>query len=146
MALQRSANKLAQDLRRAQEMAMSAKKCPIDKCGGPPAIVPPRYGIELNKNSDNYFLFADLNDPDGSGRYEEIPDVKIETMYVEKGVEISELWTHDSKEEAWVTFKPPDPLTTIRDPGERSTIEIRLKAGEKIKKVIINQAGLIYVE
>ena len=153
LALSRSANKLAQDLRKAQEMAMSAKECPekcpigtenICDCAG---VVPDRYGIGFNANSNNYFLFADRNN---NGNYQEVPDVKIETMYVEKGVSITELLTApppNSPNQVYVSFKPPDPLTEIRDPGvPRLTVEIILKAGEQIRKVIVNEAGLISVE
>jgi len=153
LALSRSANKLAQDIRRAQEMAMSAKECPekcpigtenICDCAG---VVPFRYGIEFNVNSDNYFLFADLNN---NGSYQDVPDVEIETVYVEKGVNITELLTApppSSRNKVYVSFKPPDPFTEILDPGvPRSTVEITLKAGEQIRKVIVNEAGLISVE
>ena len=50
LALNRSANKLAQDIRRAQEMAMSATAC--EPCGG---IVPPGFGIFLEKDGRKAF-------------------------------------------------------------------------------------------
>ena len=142
-ALQRSAHKVSQDLRRVQEMAMSAKECPVDKCGGPPAIVPSRYGIEFGKDRDYYIFFADLND---NGKYE-TSDREVERITFEKGVKIQELFTPDSKITVWVAFKPPDPLTTIRDPGERLILRIQLiNVNNQTKIISLNNAGLIAVE
>ncbi len=139
-ALQRSAHKISQDLRRAQEMAMSAKEFQ--------GVVPPRYGIEFDKDRDYYILFADIND---NGKYESMgpkPDIEVERITFEKGVKIKDLLTPASKTTIWVAFKPPDPLTTIRDPGEdRSILRIQLiNADNQIKVVSVNIAGLINVE
>jgi Tfp pilus assembly protein FimT len=142
-ALENAVHKLSQDLRRAQAMAMAAKECPIDKCGGPPAVTPSRYGIELQRDRDYYFLFADLND---NGKYE-ASDVEVERVTFEKGVRIQELFTPDSKITVWVAFRPPNPLTTIRDPGERSSLRIQLiNPNNQTKIVSVNEAGLIAIE
>jgi len=144
-ALQRSANKLAQDIRRAQQMAMSAAECPINKCGGPPAIIPSRYALGfLITNPNEYILFADRND---NGTYEP-PDNEVETIPLEEGVSINELFTIASQTGLWISFKPPDPITVIRDPGgPRSIGRIRLiGANNQTKAVEVNSAGLIKVE
>lgn len=140
--LQRSAHKLAQDIRRAQEMAMSAKECSV--CT--PIQVPRRYGLEFEEGRDYYILFADGND---NGRYEPaVEDKEVERIYFEKGISIQKLFTPDSKTRVWVAFKPPDPLTTIRDAGEDSSIlEIQLiNVNNQTKIVGVNKAGLIEVE
>lgn len=135
LALQRSAHKMGQDLRRTQEMAMSAKEFQ--------GQVPSRYGIEFDKDRDYYILFADLND---NGKYEP-SDIEVESIAFEKGVKIQDLFTPDSKTIVWVAFKPPDPLTTIRDPGGRSILKIQLiNANNQIKVVSVNNAGLITIE
>ena len=135
LALQRSAYQLAQDLRRTQEMAMSSKEFQ--------GQVPPRYGIEFGKDRNYYILFADRND---NGRYE-ASDTEIERITLGKGVTIQDLFTPASKTRVFVAFKPPDPLTTIRDPGERSTLRIQLiSADNQIKVVSVNVAGLISIE
>jgi len=134
-ALQRSAYKVAQDIRRAQEMAMSAKEFQ--------GSLPSRYGIEFGKNRDYYILFADLND---NGKRES-SDIEVERITLEKGIKIQDLLTPSSKDMVWVAFKPPDPLTTIRDPGDRSILSIQLiNASNQTKIVSVNNAGLIYVE
>jgi len=144
-ALQRSANKLAQDIRRAQAMAMGAKECPINKCGGPPAITPSRYGLEFTLSNPNYYiLFADRND---NGTYEP-PDNEVETIPLEEGVSIDRLFTIASQTGLWISFKPPDPITVIRDPGgPRSLGEIRLiGANNQTKTISVNAAGLIGIQ
>jgi len=144
-ALENAAHGLGQDLRKIQAMAMAAQECPLDKCGGPPAIIPSRYGIELEKDKDYYIVFADLND---NGRYEPgISDIEIEKVTFEKGIKIQALLTPNAKTTVWVTFKPPDPLTTIRDLQEYSTLRIQLISIDNQTKVIsLNQAGLIAIE
>jgi len=149
-ALQRSAYKLAQDIRRAGEMAMSAQECPINKCGGPPAIIPPRYGIEFSIDRDYYILFADIND---NGKYEPpSPDIEVERITFEEGVSIKALYSSSggpfsSKDQLWVTFKPPVPVTVIRDPGEMSSERIELANTQNQTKTInINAIGLIDVD
>lgn len=133
-ALLRSANKLAQDIRRVQEMAMSAKEC----CGG---IVPPGYGIYLKKGDENYLLYADTNPASGNEKYDG-GDIQIEKIYFEKGVYIKDL----NPSSVSINFSPPDPKVKI-DNVETLTIIIALKNDPtKTKKVIVNKFGLISVE
>jgi len=136
-ALQRSANKLAQDIRRAQAMAMGAKEYQ--------GSVPPRYGLEFTTaTSTSYILFADQND---NGTYEP-PDNEVERITFEEGVSINELFTIGPKTKLWIAFKPPDPITEIRDPGgPRSLGRIQLiGANNQTKTIQVNQAGLIEIE
>jgi len=149
-ALQRSTHKLAQDIRRAAEKAMSAQECPIDKCGGPPAIIPSRYGLEFEKGENYYILFADIND---NGTYESGPgsqDKEIEQISFEEGVSIKDLYSSiggpfSSKNQLCVTFKPPAPAIEIRDPAVgRSSGRIELtNAQNQTKTIDINAVGLI---
>ena len=148
-ALQRSAHKLAQDIRRAAEKAMSAQECPIDKCGGPPAIIPARYGLEFEKDENYYILFADIND-DG---LRDSSDNIVEQISFEEGVSIKDLYSSiggpfSSKNQLCVTFKPPAPTIEIRDPAvERSSGRIELTNAQNQGKTInINAVGLIDID
>ena len=141
LALQRSAHKLSQDLRRAQEMAMSAKEFE--------GQVHPRYGVEFDMNSslNSYIIFADVND---NGKREPADQI-VETIDLEKKVTIQQLFTGEppvSQNKIWITFKPPDPITEIRDPsaGGLSLAGIQLVADNQTRTIKINKAGLIYVE
>jgi len=60
-ALQRSTHKLAQDIRRIQEMATSTREF---NCGGSPIIPPGGYGVyfpRLSIANNYYILFADCD-------------------------------------------------------------------------------------
>ena len=159
-ALQNSAYKLCQDIKEAREMAMSAKVCTM--CDDD--IVPPRYGIYLHGEGSNFYqLFADIND-DGMIRYPpqlSPPDKVIKTMEFEDGIYLDtvdypiECSPHGPKK-FHLSFAPPDPLTEIwigvvNNPNlpvscSKITLNLRIGTSGEIKSVIINQAGLVYVE
>jgi len=129
-ALQRSANKLAQDIRRAQEMAMSAKEF-----GG--TVPEGGYGINFQTTAtSSYILFADLND---NGVFDS--GETIEKPSLEEGVRISNLSPSSPLN---VTFSPPDPTTNINLSDTLAIITITNDIQTKIIRV--NKAGLIYVE
>ena len=132
-ALQRSATKLAQDLRRAQEMAMSAKK--FQACTD--SEYKYGYGIYLKEiEPDHYLLFADCN---GNGDYDSGRDEIVEDINFEKDVKINKL----SKTSLRITFTPPDPTVSIK-PNPPAWIELSINTSSKIIRV--NTAGLISVE
>lgn len=133
-ALLRSAHKLAQDIRRAQEMAMGAREC----CDGK---IPAGYGIHLKKNDDFYLLYADTNPPKGNENYDN--DEEIEKIFFEKGIYIKNL----SPSNVSINFKPPEPKVKISGDADELEIVISLKdRPEKEKKIKVNRAGLVFVE
>jgi len=108
--------------------------------------VPPRYGVEFTTaNPGYYILFADIND---NGTYQSNPDLEIDRIFLETGVSIDELFTISPQTGIWIAFKPPDPITEIRDPGgPRSIGIIRLtNANNQTKTITVNAAGLIEVQ
>ncbi|MFH1713365.1 MAG: hypothetical protein ABH896_04240, partial [Candidatus Jacksonbacteria bacterium] len=75
LALRRSADKLSHDIRRAEEMAVSAKEC--STCGG----VPQGYGIYLTAGTTTYLLYADTYPSlAGNENYDIGQDVIMETI------------------------------------------------------------------
>jgi len=130
-ALQRSASKLAQDLRRAEEMAMSAKEPPTA-----PDTFKGAYGINFQTNSSNYILFADLDNDQIYDSGEE-----IETLPLEKKVKISNL---SPASPLTISFTPPDPTVNI-NPSD-SLVTITLSNNGQTKIIKVNKAGLIYVQ
>jgi len=142
LALQRSASKLAQDIRRSQEMAMSMKELSTGLPGG--------YGIYINKNDsdcpddDCYHIYADIDDDE---RYD--LGEKIETIFLEKEVCIEGFVP--SSNNFSINFKPPDPTVKMKDQAgtdsDAVNITVALKADlSKTKTIKVNEAGLIYVE
>jgi putative endonuclease len=165
MALQRAAYKLAQDIRRAQEMAMAATECPSGTpCEGQ---TPPRYGLYISDPSGGgwkygYYLFADLN---GNGLYDRGSDPLVEptqnTQY-EGGViynghrEVTDCNPPTGlggKKRIHLTFEPPDPKTVIyvstgtpSNNSNCSEVKIFLEIDGQEKSVKINKYGMIEVQ
>jgi Tfp pilus assembly protein FimT len=141
LALQRSASKLAQDIRRAEEMAVSAKECAA--CGG----VPRGYGIYLTAGATSYYLYADTFPAAAANeKYDSGQDVIVETISLEKGVYVQSV----SPAPLSINFRPPDPAVKISNGGagvNETTIVLSLQNNIlKIKNVKANKTGLIYVE
>jgi len=166
LALNRSAHKLAQDIRRAQEMAMSAAICEL--CGD---IVPPRYGIyiaEPDSNPTSYTLFADTGNYDGLfvwtgsplDRDQIIKEIDFESSVYLGNIEVDGCNIGDvpfDQRHSHLTFEPPDPETEIRvgfpQPPPHPPIyctgivlTLGVEGYSQTKTVKINNAGLIYVE
>jgi len=143
-ALERSAHKLAQDIRRAAEMALSSSECPADTtCVG---TVPPRYGIYISLSEA--ILFADTNPP--VGMYTPGDDL-IEELDIEQEVFIKNI-NVGSPPKTSITFEPPAPTVKIKwdndgDDGTSVMITLALKSNQlKTKTVTVNKAGLVNVE
>ena len=153
-ALLRSTHRLAQDLRRAEEMAISSRKTPPEF--GEEVFPQGGYGIyfEIDPAAPKGYhiiLFADCNE---NGDYDKIgaaisckyateltpyPE-KIEELSLEEGIKISEL---SSFFPLSITFTPPDPIVTISE-GDEASITLCLKDNENIFRTItVNKAGLI---
>jgi len=154
-ALLRSTHRLAQDLRRAEEMAISSRKTPE---GLPFEGVFPKggYGVYFVKDSDSYILFADC---DGDGDYYSLEGPfscdeadfhegkhckeTLEELSLEEGVKIKELFLLSLENSLSITFIPPDPIVTISG-GNEAIITLCLKDDESIFRTItVNKAGLI---
>jgi len=133
--LERSAYKLAQDIRRAGEMAMSTREFDgkIPKGG---------YGIYLKLSWENYYkLYADK---DGSEKFDEKKDGEVEKIFLEKGVYIKDI----SPSSLSINFKPPAPTVKINGKDFASAIiTLSLKSDPNRTKIIkVNSIGLIDVE
>ncbi len=133
LALTRSAHKLAQDIRRIQEMAMSPREESLAA-----GTFRGSYGIRLHQSDPSeYRLFADCND---NQDYELGADEVLESIDFENGVEITDLFgTH-----LRIIFSPPDPTTTLKPSADSVWIELGISGQSKI--IHVNKAGLIYVE
>lgn len=141
LALERTARKLVQDIRKVQLMAgLKKKDCPEHpnyKYG---------YGISLSKaNKTYYILFADC---DGNEIYTG-QDKKLGSEYIlfEQAVEIKNLYydySH-STNNLDIVFEPPDPVVFINSNKEEGEITIGLESGTE-KTIFVNKFGLIDIE
>jgi type II secretory pathway pseudopilin PulG len=139
LALDRSAHKLAQDIRRAQEIAMSPRRdCLLfpSFSGG--------YGIYLQDDgTGSYHVFADCdNSTDFNLAIDEAPSYEPFDLYFEGDVTINDLSSDPFP--FTVVFSPPDPTITLSGGGPSGWIELAI-SGES-RRIYVNTAGLIYVE
>lgn len=150
-ALKRSAHKLSQDLRGAQEMAMSSQTTPLEF--GPETFPKGGYGIYFEEGADSYILFADC---DGDGLYDgtggslscvaatEITPYpeKIEEIFFEEGISIDSLFPVSPN--ISLTFFPPDPILIIKPTSNSASVVLSFDG--QTKTVSINSVGLIDVD
>ncbi|MBZ1348461.1 MAG: type II secretion system GspH family protein [Candidatus Nealsonbacteria bacterium] len=140
-ALQRSGYELAQNIRRAQEMAMSAKKFH--------GAVPFGYGIYLTDEgiSTSYILYADVF-PTGTGDQRwGAGDSIVERIELETGIKIQSV----SPPRLSINFSPPRPKTRISGTnvpdGNKATITLAVIADPLRTKIIrVNRAGLVSID
>ena len=152
-ALTRSAYQLAQGIRRAEEMAISSQEFKGAFQGG--------FGIHLtltptNQDRGQYTLFVDC---DNDNQFDEVSltcsdctggsctpnsfSEKVETIFLEKGIYISEL--SPSAESLVIKFYPPDPVVTINPDASLASVSLTFGQSQK-KEVKINKAGLIEIK
>jgi len=150
LALQRSAAKLAQDLRLAQEMTMGSREyagCP-DPAG---------YGIYFHEHPvanpskpgrNAYFLFVDCTHPP-LGEFDGGSD-DWERIYFEQDIEFIGADFSDGNNDFGVVtiiFYPPGPQVLIKCPtGFCEWVDIKFSINGREKEVHVNNKGLIYVK
>lgn len=129
VSLSRSAQKLAQDISNAKEMALTGQKFNnVFPMGG--------YGIYFVQNSNSYILFADS---DGDKEYDELE--KVEILFLEKNGKISNLSPSSPLN---IVFFPPDPTVTIKPAAVSAIITISLN--NKTKTITVNSVGSIDID
>jgi len=133
-ALQRVANRLAQDVRRLESFALSTKEINNQvPTGG--------YGLYLNSSENtSYILFADF---DNNRVYNPENGELIETVQLEKDIEIKQLSTSLLN----IIFLPPDPEVFITPDATLAQIVFGVKTNLDSEKVVkINKLGLVYID
>jgi type II secretory pathway pseudopilin PulG len=158
-ALQRSAYKLVQDLRRVEEMSMSAKSTP--QSFGSEFFPQGGYGIYLMEATGTYSIFADCNNNinmDESGfalsckqatQINPFPE-KMEQIYMERGITVKSIYNSGlERPSIYLVFFPPDPVVKVYPlppAGNNGITEIVLTSGYSNKTILINSTGLIEVK
>lgn len=128
LALQRAANKLAQDVRRAQNMAISASEFEGEIPGG--------YGVYFDTGQPKqYILFADKNNDKDYDDGEEVEILELEKMII--------IHTLSPSQPLNIVFSPPDPQISISG-GDTAIITLALERDlSSTQSVTINKVGLI---
>ncbi len=141
LALQRSANQLAQDIRRAEQKAISTVEC--QECGG---IIPQGgYGIYLCQGDNSYLLYADTSPAGGNGAYDDGGDDIVETIDFETGVYIESIAPVSDMS---INFQAPEPLITISGGANSATITLALEDTSPLQTIAVevNTAGLVEIK
>ena len=126
LAIQRSAHKLSQDIRRAQEFAISVKEFN--------GSLPSGYGIYFNLNQpDRYVIFADLND---DGLYSGLNE-KTEEAILEGNVRIDSFEPVTTETSLTIFFAPPDPTITFTPDAQEVSVVVGVEG--LTKKTLIYQ-------
>jgi len=141
LSLDRALHKLVQDIRRAEEMAMSSNT----RFQGCSPGLPQGYGVyfDLDNSTSTYILFADCT---GSGKHD-LQSVTVETMSIEEGIFLNAFLWPPGYRQLSIVFKPPDPTVCIVDcisGGDRASINLASKSGLQ-GTVSLNKRGLIEI-
>jgi len=150
-ALENAAQKLVQDIRRVEEMAMASKEIINPKNSTEKIFPKGGYGIHFQQTPQEIIIFADCNNNQlytsgnhcGSGM-NKFPEL-VESLTLESGIIITDLSPSPFCD---IVFKPPDPTVSI-NPGSATSATITLSLVNdrtKTKKIHISNSGLIYVE
>ena len=146
-ALLSASYELSQRLRETQEMALSGES--IEVVPGSWEI-PSGYGIFLDIDNDSqYIIYADLSP--GNGEYDGEPvDKIVEVVELDSDLSVASI-VHEisSYFSVSVNTTPPEPSTQITaEASDLTGVTIGLSAVgvSQDRLVIVNKAGLIYVE
>ncbi len=134
LALDRAGIKLVQDIRAAQEMAVSSREIG--------SVTPRGYGVYF-LNSNSYIIFADIN---GNREYDVGGDSIVETVLIESDIFIDNFASYSGLS---IVYIAPDPVVSFRRGGSNlvtNTISINLTNSSKIKTIEINRAGLVGID
>ncbi|MEA3295606.1 MAG: prepilin-type N-terminal cleavage/methylation domain-containing protein [Patescibacteria group bacterium] len=139
LSLERSAETLAQNIRKASIMTMSGQKFEneIPKGG---------YGIYLETAEPyQYILYANKN----SNKIYDVEDEDVNIIDLEKGVKIKDIKIDGSAEsDTSINFKAPDPVVSIFKNKNLATITLCLEqeCDTKIRIITFYKTGAIEVE
>ena len=137
-ALERSARKLSQDIRRTQEMAMSGVAGETGTNG---------YGVYFNTGSSTSYLIYVNKDSNMS--YVQGTDSDKETIAMESAVKICNLLVDSgSVNPVSVSFQPPDPINYINnvDSGHEASVVLCITGDESTTRTVkVNNVGRIEV-
>lgn len=127
-----TAQKLASNIRKAQNMAMSGVDMSAGRYG---------YGIYIRQADNFYIIYADVNH---NSSHQPV-DLTIETIYFPEGIEIDSITPISSRID--IFFEPPDPITNINYPVPSGTgmITLKYKDTSFTKTITATIAGLVQV-
>ena len=147
LALNRAASKLAQDIRRAQEMAMSTRA--FTSCSG--GVQPSGYGLISDTNQPTaYYMFADCNN---NQKWDFGVDSSAGKINLEKDITVEAPSGAPTFQFLSIIFTSPDPAVSICHHASSGSCTaqtsgwVRLRNTDgKTRTVTVNQVGQIEID
>lgn len=134
--LERTAQKILQDIRLTQQKSLSAVDGGVDTNG---------YGVCFDINNNNYFVYKNNN----TNYYYDTGDETIETIELPDEIVIESIKNNlETVSSISISFVPPEPLTYIENDmiGREAFIAITLIEDETEKRIIqVNNSGRIEI-
>ena len=140
LALDRAAQKVAQDVRSVAQLALKAEShsCSFGAGGQTSA-----YGIFFDKEAKtSYELFADCN---ARGTYSAGNDDIVKTLNIEeRNIEISNVEPTNNE---WAIFTPPDPVVVFKSVTSAITITLSTTTSPiQTRNIVIGAKGVVEVQ
>lgn len=139
--LQRAAQEVAQNIRKAQEMALAGRNCP-----GTTPPLPASYGLHFYRDNPNsYAMFCDKNN---NGTYQP-SDEFVENISIESGVQIHSL--SSGNQDLDVVFTLPEGFVKINPSAAAPAIITIKKTGtacpsSSCKTITIRKTGEVSID
>lgn len=149
LSLERSAETLAQNIRKASTMAMSSGE-KFDDGSGTLKIPKGGYGIYLKQATPyQYILYA--NNTGNPKDYDVDTDYIVNTFDLEKGVKIKEIkfeFDGSTESDTSINFKAPDPIVSISKNKDLAIITLCLEqdCDAKTSIITIYKTGAVEVQ
>ncbi len=145
ITLSQSANKLAQDVRKAQGMAQAYSEVSGEVPEG-------GYGLYFNLSENYHYII--FGDRDGDGMYHPSRDLVIEDVALQEGIEISSYDIAPGGMEGSgfggaplnIVFEPPDPIVSITPDAQTANITLRSARTNDTTRIYINVLGVVQVD
>lgn len=139
--LQRAAQEIVQNIRKAQSYALSSYR--MEWPGELNGVIPRSYGVQLEEGDSTYFIYGDRI---GNIGYQNPEDIEETYTTIESGIEIDSLGgpTLD------IIFSIPDGFISFNGPDSSATIRIK-KTGAvcpstNCKSIVIEETGEITIQ
>ncbi len=147
LLLSQSAEKMAEDIKRMEAMAIASQqwsKCPQGEVKG-------GYGVSFQNGG--YILFADCNsdfnfNDNDKEKIEEVAlnkDIVLNISYISASPSPSPSVSPSPSNTA-ICFVPPNPNVNFSPNSDSEAVQVTLSINGRIKNIFVNKAGLIYVK
>jgi len=141
--LQRAAQEIVQNIRKAQDYALSSYR--MEWPSEPNGLIPRSYGVQFEEGSPTYFIYGDSI---GNIGYQNPEDIQETYTTIETGIEIDSL----GRSTLDVIFLIPEGFVSFNNPSNVSSVTITIKRTGKTcpsvycRSIIVRNTGEINIQ